>query len=583
MRQITATSEFPDQPAVPFPTPSPTVTTHHSSPAASSRRRLAILAGSIAALIGSHSAPAATRTWVGNFSPNFSVLNGFDGIPANGDTLLFGPVGSTGATLLDDIAALTVGGAGTDGIDFGLTASAYTINRPGTQNLTLGSSGIGLGVNDLSLNAETISVPLTLASTQTLNVGARMGSLTLSGVISGATFGLTTTGNGLLTLSGTNTYSGATTLSGDTVAVATLGNGGVAGSLGQASNAAANLVFDGGTLRFTGATAATDRSFTITPGKSANWDITTNTLTENGSAAATTGGLTKAGGGTLALGGATNLYTGNTSINQGTLKVDFTQATAPATDVINSGSTLVLGGPVTALGQLGSTFTNPTFNITGKASTTNSQTVNGLTLNPAISAVSVTANATANPIVLNLGAITHNAGGQVNFTNPTGTLSATNGITTNTLNDASGIIGAYATVGGTAFATNSTNAAGGNIVAYTGYTALPAGAIASSATANYQVQATGTIALTTADATTTDANTLSLAAHGHWDDHRPGRNRRHRQHRYPAPRLPGRHHGGRGCHPYRRRQHQHRQRGGQRHLDGWRRTEHGRGNHAFDL
>ena len=77
------------------------------------------------------------------------------------------------------------------------------------------------------------------------------------------------------------------------------------GNLGQASNVAANLVFDGGTLQYTGSTAGTDRNFTINTGKTATVDVTTNNLTVSGSSTTTNGALTKTGSGTLTLTGTT--------------------------------------------------------------------------------------------------------------------------------------------------------------------------------------------------------------------------------------------------------------------------------------
>ena len=63
--------------------------------------------------------------------------------------------------------------------------------------------------------------------------------------------------------------------------------------------------------------------------------------------------------------------------------------------------------------------------------------------------------------LLSLGALSRQAGGTVDFILPAGTVSADNGITTTSANNAAGIIGAWATVGGSSFA--SVNA-GGQIV-----------------------------------------------------------------------------------------------------------------------
>ncbi len=117
----------------------------------------------------------------------------------------------------------------------------------------------------------------------------------------------------------------------------------------------------------------------------------------------------------------------------------FQPGGAPAANIINNAtnaSSLALGGGTLA--------------IQGNASTTNSQRFNGLTVNPGCSAIVLTAG-TSNPLLLSLGSISRSAGGTVDFTLPSGTQSATNGITTTTPNT-NGILGGYATVGGTDWA-----------------------------------------------------------------------------------------------------------------------------------
>ena len=131
------------------------------------------------------------------------------------------------------------------------------------------------------------------------------------------------TGTVVIANGGLNTYAGATTLNNGVLSLSTVANGGLASDLGASTNAATNLVFGGGTLRFTPAAAQTmDRNFTINSGSSGTFNITdatTGNLTISGASAATSGGLVKTGPGKLTLTGA-NLHTGGTTVNGGTLE-----------------------------------------------------------------------------------------------------------------------------------------------------------------------------------------------------------------------------------------------------------------------
>jgi len=204
-----------------------------------------------------------------------------------------------------------------------------------TNDLVLGTVGVGSGTLTVqSGGALSGSSAITTSGAVTLNVGS--GSGTLSGILSSLS-SLTKTGSGTLTLSGANNYTGATTILDGTLSVATIGNGGVSGNLGAASNAAANLVLGGGTLQYTGASASTDRNFTLTAGTISSIDVTINNLTLAGASTATTGALTKIGNGTLTLSGVNN-YTGSTTISVGTLALDATGTIAASSGLANAGT-----------------------------------------------------------------------------------------------------------------------------------------------------------------------------------------------------------------------------------------------------
>ena len=113
--------------------------------------------------------------------------------------------------------------------------------------------------------------------------------------------------------------------------------------------------------------------------------------------------------------------------------------------------------------------------LNGNNSAATSQSVGSLTLANGGSGVITLNPGTGQDLVLNLNAITraiNSQDGTVRFNLPSGTQSATNGITTDTLNTlgtgANAILGGWATVNdgtGTFFARNLTNAVDGNIVA----------------------------------------------------------------------------------------------------------------------
>lgn len=332
---------------------------------------------------------------------------------------------------------------------------------------TTGNSGITFGATNLTGNATFNILNPTVAPAFRTTLGATNNLVTLltlgavtdngntatftgsgnfaqTGVWGGGAGGITLGSGytGTATLSQTNTFTGAVTINGGTLVANALANGGTASNLGASSNAASNLVLGGGTLQ-TSSAATIDRNFTLTDGTISTINNSAG-LTMTGSAASSTGSLIKLGTGTLTLAG-TNLYTGTTSVNAGNLTLGFSNALAPTNNILSSSSALALGGG--------------TLTLTGKASTTNSQTFTGTTVNGGASTITATSGATGGIMNTALGSIARTSGqyGTVSFNRPT----AGNITTSNTDTAAGAIIGAWATIGGTDYAAIS----GGNIVA----------------------------------------------------------------------------------------------------------------------
>ena len=166
--------------------------------------------------------------------------------------------------------------------DFTYAGSAY--------NLNLGSGAVALGASrQVTVSANT---------------------LTVGGIISGSSFGLTKAGGGTLVLSGANTFSSTTAISGGTL---TLGN-----SLAL-QNSTLNYNNQGGTLSFGSLTAAFIAGLTGSQNLnygSVNLNLGTNNTTSSYSGLLSgSGQLQKSGTGTLTL--ANPGYTGNTYVYNG--------------------------------------------------------------------------------------------------------------------------------------------------------------------------------------------------------------------------------------------------------------------------
>jgi len=164
-------------------------------------------------------------------------------------------------------------------------------------------------------------------------------------------------GAGKMVLSANNTFAGGVTINDGILSVTSLAPGNDPSALGAAYGNAPMLVFDGGTLEYTGGTVGgINRAFTLNAG-GGTIDITgaatTVTWTDAAGAGPITGPgmLTKAGPGTLVLAGNNN-YSGGTTVSQGTLYVQNNNGLGSGTVTLGDANT---GTDEVRVSMLGST------------------------------------------------------------------------------------------------------------------------------------------------------------------------------------------------------------------------------------
>ena len=364
------------------------------------------IAGSSNGIIDNTTAGAITlstnnaQAWNGNFtftgtqSLNLGTgavtLGSSRTVTVNANNLTVGGVISGSGFSLTKAGAGTLTLSGANTYSGGTTINAGTLNINNASALGTGTFTIGSGSNAIidnttagaitlsTNNAQAWNGNFTFTGTQSLNLGtgavtlgasrtvtANANNLTVGGVISGTGFGLTKAGNGTLTLSGANTYSGGTTINAGTLNInntSALGTGTftiAGGSNAIIDNATAgpitlsnnNAQAWNGNFTFTGTQSLDLGTGAVTLGASRTVTVNANNLTVGGVISGTGFGLTKAGNGTLTLSGA-NTYTGATTVNAGTLLVNGNNSSATgAVSVNNSGTTLggtgTIGGAVT--------------------------------------------------------------------------------------------------------------------------------------------------------------------------------------------------------------------------------------------
>jgi len=206
------------------------------------------------------------------------------------------------------------------------------------------NSTVNVGAaNTLSVDGSIIVSPSVGGATQTIQGGSLTGGAAGSplGVLQngGGTFNIVSTvvdnggatsfisggsGTGTVALSGSNTYTGATTVSGGTLLINSIANGGVASSIGASGNVSSNLVLENGTLRYTGATASSDRGLTLVnggPARNIQVDGSANLAFGGVVTSPDDAGFNKTGTGTLTLSNAANDFVGIVTVGNGTLSV----------------------------------------------------------------------------------------------------------------------------------------------------------------------------------------------------------------------------------------------------------------------
>ncbi|GMO77750.1 autotransporter outer membrane beta-barrel domain-containing protein [Bradyrhizobium ottawaense] len=281
-----------------------------------------------------------------NASTEFAgVIQGTGGIEVfSGTQTLSGVNTYSNATQIDAGATLALKGGGS------IADSAFVSFSAANATLDISQTTSGTSVRGLGSPAGSGIVALG-SRTLTITSGSTFGGVIQDGGIGGGTGGSVVIANGATqSLSGTNTYTGATTIAaGGELDLASSG-----GSIAASSGVVANGVFDISNLT-NGGTSITSLT------GSGNVHLGNNTLTitaGNGTFSGVIddtgfpGGLTITGGRQTLTGA--NTYVGNTNVNGGTLVVDGVLFASAA--FVNAGGTLAGTGTIAGIDVNGGTL-----------------------------------------------------------------------------------------------------------------------------------------------------------------------------------------------------------------------------------
>ncbi len=280
---------------------------------------------------------------VGSIAGAGNITLGSAILTAGGDntsTTYSGIANGTGGLIKTGTGMLTLSGANTyTGLT---TVSAGTLKYGANNALSSGALTVSGGTFDVGTFADTIGAVTLTSGNITGTTGVLTGtsyamqSGTVSVILGGAGV-LTKTTAGTVTLSGANTYTGATNINAGTLQLA--------GGAAIADTSAVTLANVAGATLDLNNTNETIGSLAGGGATGGNVTLGTATLTAGGNNTATTysgvvggtGGLTKAGTGVMTLGGV-NTYSGATTINAGTLALNATSTIATSSGVANAGN-----------------------------------------------------------------------------------------------------------------------------------------------------------------------------------------------------------------------------------------------------
>jgi hypothetical protein len=357
---------------------------------------------------------SATRTLAINSAVTFSgvVSNGGLTKAGNGTLTLSAANSYTGTTEIG-AGTVAISGSGTLGSGSNLLMSGGT--------LTLGATSQTVGTVSI-IAASTISGGSLTGSSYAASLSSGTATVSANLLANGA-IGLSKSGNGTLTLSGANTYAGATTVSGGTLnasAGALAGTSGITVGVGAVVSAAD--FNSGATITLSDATSSAE--FTSAPssvGAVSNAGTATNALNFSGTGAITVASLTGAGktrfGGAATITGGISegdvtvvgLLTGNVYSGAGTISAgsmtgsvgSSVSVTGLLTGVITAGTNTagsltsieVSGGTTTVSGVAAiTTLSSGTVNLQGATASIDTLTNGTVNLGTSILSTALTVN-----------------------------------------------------------------------------------------------------------------------------------------------------------------------------------------------